>query len=106
MDGVLAPSTRHTVRPNNRCSAGNDSTRVRGSHPASSKNPRSSIAARHAAAPINTTPSNTCGNSPQSCLDRDSFSQPHGGHRVTSACSRGLGTASTAARSREVSGCR
>ena len=39
-------------------------------------------------------------------LGRDSFSQPHGGHRVTSACSRGLGTASTAARSREESGCR
>ena len=106
LNGVLAPSTRHTVRPNNRCSAGNDSSRVRGSHPASSKNPRSSIAARRAAAPINTTPSNTCGNSPQSSSTATSFGQPPGGHRVTSACSRGLGTASTAARSRDVSGCR
>ena len=51
-------------------------------------------------APSSTTPSNTCGNSHGFLGGRDRRGQPRGGHRVTPACSRGLGTASTAARSR------
>ncbi len=83
---------------------GQNRIRVAGSHPASSSRPRSSIAARRAAAPSRTTPSSTCGNSPEA---------PAAGCGLASAAavtgsprsrSRGLGTASTAARSRDGSG--
>ncbi len=39
-------------------------------------------------------------------IARDRPGRRHGGHRLAPVCSRGLGTASTAARSRDASGCR
>lgn len=60
---AVQPSTRHSVRPSSGCRAGKDSTRIVGSHPASTRNAGSSNAAKQAAGPTNTVSHSTRGNS-------------------------------------------
>jgi len=86
------PLARHTGRPSNRCRAGNDSTRVLGSHPASVKKSRSTILARRAAAPSRTTPSSTCGNSRACSVTADVLASIAAVMCPAPARSRGLGT--------------
>ena len=103
----VQPPTRHTVRPNSGCSAGGDNTRLTGSQPASVRKRRIQPAGQLRGRPGQCHPG-------QHVLEPDRFrrridSRRRGraGHRVTpAACSRGLGTRSTAARNRPGSGCR
>jgi len=55
----VQPTTRHTVRPSNGCSAGGVNTRLTGSHPASVRNARSNRSANSAAGPASATPAST-----------------------------------------------